>query len=503
MGNQLMNSTKTANTSSLKSARAGLLQRQCACGQHAIGGECKECHKKKGILQRSAIDPAPNLVPPLVHEVLRSPGQPLDATTRAFMEPRFGHDFSKVRVHADAKAAESSQAVNALAYTVASNVVFGAMQYAPKTKEGQRLMAHELTHVVQQGSAPSSAFAHVSLAYDTHEKDADAIAGQVLLGHPLAATTAKLNDHALQRQAVPGGGATPGTGVGLDLIFIIKAHNDPYTSDVTNYVKTVLQGQHYEEVDNLDQIFSRLDNLSRPQGIAPIVEGLKPPKGTKPYSPKQIVRRIRIVAHGSTTGGVKMKPAGEKKRRWFTPSEIKSYASKPNNQVTIKRVMTPGAVVEFWGCNIGNVPEAGRAWSSLFGSKFKATTETFKTEHGRYYRPAARGERGQTIPNQKGTWIRVTRTSDVDKRNRGLQDHFRQWLLQTYGELVQNGDILPIKDQAEQLQYMRDLFDRSDGDIIHIIVMKKSDRSLVRPGDQSSWAKLWVEFPPLNIGANP
>lgn len=90
-------------------------------------------------------------VPPIVHDVLRSPGQPLDAEMRAFMEPRFGHDFSQVRVHADAQAAESARAVSALAYTVGRDVVLGAGKYAPRTNVGLRLMAHELAHVVQQG----------------------------------------------------------------------------------------------------------------------------------------------------------------------------------------------------------------------------------------------------------------------------------------------------------------------------------------------------------------
>jgi hypothetical protein len=84
--------------------------------------------------------------------VLNSPGQPLNGGTRAFMEPRFGHDFSRVRVHADAKAAESAQAVNALAYTVGTDVVFGNGQYEPATANGQRLLGHELAHVVQQGA---------------------------------------------------------------------------------------------------------------------------------------------------------------------------------------------------------------------------------------------------------------------------------------------------------------------------------------------------------------
>ena len=88
--------------------------------------------------------------PPIVHEVLNSPGQPLDAATRAFMEPRFGHDFSQVRVHSGAAAEQSAREVNAQAYTVGHDVVFGVGRFAPGTPEGRRLIAHELTHVVQQ-----------------------------------------------------------------------------------------------------------------------------------------------------------------------------------------------------------------------------------------------------------------------------------------------------------------------------------------------------------------
>ena len=121
-----------------------------------MGAECKQCRKTgETTLQRSA-SPSKDeswgegAVPPIVHEVVCSSGQPLDASVRAFFEPRFGHDFSHVRVHTDSKAPASVQAVNALAYTVGRDVVFGAKQYAPGTVEGQRLLAHELTHVVQQ-----------------------------------------------------------------------------------------------------------------------------------------------------------------------------------------------------------------------------------------------------------------------------------------------------------------------------------------------------------------
>ena len=111
----------------------------------------EECRRKRQTLQRKAVNNDElSEVPPIVDEVLRSPGQPLDPETRAFFEPRFGHDFSHVRVHTDSKAAESARAVNALAYTLGNNVVFDTDNYAPPTTRGRHLIAHELTHVVQQ-----------------------------------------------------------------------------------------------------------------------------------------------------------------------------------------------------------------------------------------------------------------------------------------------------------------------------------------------------------------
>ena len=92
--------------------------------------------------------------PPIVHEVLSSPGQPLDAPAREFMESRFGRAFDYVRVHTDAKAARSAREVNALAYTAGRDIVFGASQYQPHTNNGLGLLAHELSHTIQQGAAP-------------------------------------------------------------------------------------------------------------------------------------------------------------------------------------------------------------------------------------------------------------------------------------------------------------------------------------------------------------
>src|SRR6267142_5190434 len=137
-----------------KSTGAIALQRQCACGQHtASGEECQDCRKGRLTLQRRGNGDAGNgFAPPIVHEVLRSPGRPLPGAARSMMEAGLGHDFSRVRVHTDGRAADSARAVRALAYTVGHNVVFAAGQFSPATTSGRKLLAHELTHVAQQGA---------------------------------------------------------------------------------------------------------------------------------------------------------------------------------------------------------------------------------------------------------------------------------------------------------------------------------------------------------------
>ena len=149
-------------------------------------GECGNCRKKRLSLQRKTRNSeletrTDSPVPPIIHEVLRSPSQPLDPATRAFMEPRFGHDFSQVRLHADTRAADSAKAINALAYTVGRHVVFGAPQpVSAANVESQRLLAHELTHVVQQGYRDVSSIGRLQLGSvgSIYESEADAVAGE-------------------------------------------------------------------------------------------------------------------------------------------------------------------------------------------------------------------------------------------------------------------------------------------------------------------------------------
>ena len=163
--------------------RNAVLQRKCACGSGA-GGECAECAgKERRMLRRSpAAGVLPgDTVPPIVYEVLRSPAQSLDAQTRAFMEPRFGQNFEDIRLHTDARAAQSARAVGARAYTLGRHLVFAADEYAPSTNAGRRLLAHELTHVLQQSRAPGSASgaARIGGQDDPHEVHAERVAGAI------------------------------------------------------------------------------------------------------------------------------------------------------------------------------------------------------------------------------------------------------------------------------------------------------------------------------------
>jgi hypothetical protein len=192
----------------------GTLQRKCSCGGNASGGgECEACKKKKTLQLRATAGAQPAIAPPIVHEVLRSPGQPLDAATRTYMEPRFGHDFSKVRVHFNEKAADSARAISAHAYTAGRDVVFGRGQYSPWTQAGRILLAHELAHVVQQGfrDASSDDRAEVGPVGDRHEQAADLAAaslgedgarGNGRSSSPVASTLPSGSKPAIQRQAL-------------------------------------------------------------------------------------------------------------------------------------------------------------------------------------------------------------------------------------------------------------------------------------------------------------
>jgi anti-sigma factor RsiW len=139
-----------------------------------VSRKCAPCEEEEK-LRRKPSGGIPAEGPGIVREALASGGQALDVTSRAFFEPRFGHDFSRVRIYTDERAGDSARALGALAYTVGQAIVFGRGAFSASSQAGQRLLAHELTHVVQQ-SAGSSAVGPV--AYQ-RESDPPAVPGMV------------------------------------------------------------------------------------------------------------------------------------------------------------------------------------------------------------------------------------------------------------------------------------------------------------------------------------
>jgi hypothetical protein len=166
------------------------LQRTCACS-----GGCPKCqtekqaqgHQRLHTKHLGAGDLEQTAVPPIVRDVLRSPGQPLDPEVCAFMEPRFWHDFSSVRVHSGVTAEQSARELEASAYTVGPDIVFARGQYAPHSVEGRKLIAHELTHVVQQTNVVSPTVSGPlsidASAESTAEQVSDTVVSDQSAGH--------------------------------------------------------------------------------------------------------------------------------------------------------------------------------------------------------------------------------------------------------------------------------------------------------------------------------
>ncbi len=199
---ETVRSSTVAQRPSLTPASNRLLQRKCACGGTAPGGECDSC-KQQDLLRRQPIGThasAYGAVPPSVHEDLRSPGRPLPPASRAFFESGFGHDFAKVRIHTDARASDSARNVNARAYTVGRDIVFGRGEYDPQSSAGRHLLAHELADVVQQSGAGSAGegVTRIGDANDAAESHAEQAANVVASAHRTAAL-APVAGRAVQR----------------------------------------------------------------------------------------------------------------------------------------------------------------------------------------------------------------------------------------------------------------------------------------------------------------
>jgi hypothetical protein len=220
-----------------------LLQRKCACaGSAGISGECEECRENR-LQRKPAMGKSAAASIMSVSETLRAPGEPLDAVTRDDMENRFGHDFSRVRVHTDSGAGDSARAVDALAYTVGRDMVFAPGQYAPNTMAGRRLLAHELAHVVQQSSGVANLQPRLEIgrADDCAELEADRAADRAMSGEA-AAPGLSAKPPQLRRQA-PKAGPQPHT----------------ETDDCEPGLQNDLKAMHKPALEHLDRAVTSLD----------------------------------------------------------------------------------------------------------------------------------------------------------------------------------------------------------------------------------------------------
>jgi uncharacterized protein DUF4157 len=379
--------------------------------------------------------------PPSVEHAVASAGRPLEPALRRDMEQRFGRDFSGVRVHVDAAGEQSARDVNANAYTLGHDIVFAPGRFAPWTDGGRRLLAHELAHVVQQSGAGARP------APRGHEQPGVS---------PAPVPVSASGPPVVQRDKAAGDTGEEGR----VLTVVIRAPDDVYTQNVTDYVRNTLNDKNIVEVDNLQEIF-------------PYLEEIKKSKGPK-------LKKIRLIAHGSTIGGIKMKLPGKSQREFVNPDDLEKMAQDQKLRTIAAGAMDTDATVEFYGCYVGGSATTEAAISTMFQSEFRSPDEALHTEEATF------------------VWNNaiVTSTATVDeaaKKDKKAAPQFENWLLKQHKQLAAAGDVPDAGTRAERIAVMRDLFDRSKGRIKQLIIEKKGGGK-VRPSDKSAWASEWRKW---------
>jgi Domain of unknown function (DUF4157) len=388
---------------------------------------------------RPALSPIGRLAGQQAQALPPGRGQAIPADVRSDMQSRLGHDFSNVRVHVDGSAAQSADSLDARAYTQGHHVVFGSGEYQPRSGAGRELLAHELAHVVQQrGQLPR-------------------VQRQPKQKKPAAKPAAAAKEEA----PIPKGPE------GLVVNIVIRAPDDRYTSDAAQYMQ-----------DTLGETVYVVDNIA--QGQVKAIELAK--------AGKQKVAKIRMVGHGAANGQLSMTPEGEKDRKWIGAADLEKMGA--DKAAAMAEVMAEGAEVELWACNVGRSEETTKAVSKALGGEVSATGGTVAVRRSRFARSPSNGE---TAENADGT-INAVSTSEIDfrvsKGDKALGASFNQWLLAQGAALEANGDIPPEPDKDKQIARMRNLFDRSGGQI-KTLVVKVSATTGVERREKKAWAQQW------------
>lgn len=408
------------------------------------------------------------------NELANTPGSELPTTTRQAMESRFNTDFSDVRIHTERPAAETANALGARAFTIGRHIALSEGEYAPHSAEGRRLLAHELAHVAQQRGASAS---RATLDRNpVEERAADAAAERVARG--LGPATALGHGGALriQRDDKPPTKADAGqkdanqTPQGVRITFVLRAPDDAYTKDVTDYVRNTLKDQ-VVEVDNLQEAAEYLGKYAK--------------------NNKTKVNEVRLIGHGSTTGGIKMTPKGETGRRFVTAEELEQMSADAKLKSAAGGAMAEGATVEFWGCNVGGTEKTGKAMSQIFNADFKATEDTLRTSYSGFSRQAEKGEKGEEV--QGRTVVTVKSTQEIDDRvakgNKELGKSFNAWLVAQSKKLEADGDLPAQPDDQARIAEMRQVFDRSGGNIKRLQIESKG--KTIEKSDKKVYAEKW------------
>lgn len=247
---------------------AGGIQRMCADG----------ASEEKEQIQAKA---EPGAIPEVTAETqaaidaMRGGGAPLDQETRAFMEPRFGHDFSQVRIHTDTRAATIARSLNALAFTVGNDIAFAPGQYQPGSNAGRTLLAHELTHTIQQTGGVTRVQRQETEDEDEDGGVSDAVQPPVTLTNPRFASIPALRDIAEgQRTLSTRDNGRPVKSVQtalLDLGYsLLRFHNDGRlgneTRDAVSQFRADRQLAPGTDVDYI--VLAVLDRVAPPPGQA-------------------------------------------------------------------------------------------------------------------------------------------------------------------------------------------------------------------------------------------
>jgi hypothetical protein len=239
-----------------------------------IQRKCDDCEKKEERIQRKG-EGNVSAVPDGFEAAMQQSGsgQPLDDGTRSFMESRFGQDFGDVQIHTDSAAADAAKQIQAQAFTTERDIYFGQGRYQPKTTAGQKLLAHELTHVVQQKpGARTNADWSISSPQDASEQEAEAISEQIITASNISPSLVASSPVSLKQIARNGGDPpTPippvNTQVSEDAVnTIIKALKGITTSSDSAAILSQFQGK---DAGTVRSILQGLKNRASAEGETP------------------------------------------------------------------------------------------------------------------------------------------------------------------------------------------------------------------------------------------